>query len=69
MDCCIHTQATNAYFDERKARGEVAQFLKKSLASHARAMLEAVNAQDAKATSLLDAYGGRRHWRFTDRTA
>ncbi|HKZ70841.1 MAG TPA: methyltransferase domain-containing protein [Anaerolineales bacterium] len=58
MDCCIHTQDINAHFDERKARSEVSQYLKKGPASHARALLEAVNAHDVKDASVLEVGGG-----------
>lgn len=58
MDCCTHTQATDAYFDERKVRAETTQYLKKGLASHARAMLEAVNILEVKNASILEIGGG-----------
>lgn len=58
MDCCLHTQATNTYFDEHKAQTEMAQYLKKGLASHARAMLEVVNTLEAKNASVLEIGGG-----------
>lgn len=58
MDCCIHTQDIYIYFDERKARSEVSQYLKKGLASHARTMLEAVNARGLNDASVLEIGGG-----------
>jgi magnesium-protoporphyrin O-methyltransferase len=58
MDCCTHTQGIDAYFDERKARSEVSQYLKNGLASHARTMLEAVGAHKAEAASVLEIGGG-----------
>jgi len=46
MDCCIHIQDMDAYFDERKAQSEVAQCLKKgtsqmnkSLVTHSTSLL------------------------------
>jgi magnesium-protoporphyrin O-methyltransferase len=48
----------DAYFDERKAQREVSQYVKQGLASHARAMLEAVSAQEVKAASVLEVGGG-----------
>lgn len=58
MDCCLHTQDIDAYFDERKARSEVAHYLKKGLVSHARAMFDAVNARGLKDASVLEVGGG-----------
>jgi magnesium-protoporphyrin O-methyltransferase len=58
MDCCVHTQDLDAYFDERKARSEASQYLKKGLAAHARAMLEAVSARGVKDASVLEVGGG-----------
>lgn len=58
MDCCIYTKDIDAYFDERQARSEVSQYLKKGLASHARAMLDAVSARGLKDASVLEIGGG-----------
>ncbi len=58
MDCCIYTEDIDAYFDERQARSEVSQYLKKGLASHARAMLDAVSVRGLKDASVLEIGGG-----------
>ncbi len=58
MDCCIYTKDIDAYFDERQARSEVSQYLKRGLASHARAMLDAVSARGLKDASVLEIGGG-----------
>ena len=58
MDCCIDTQAIDAYFDERKARREADQYLKKGLASHATAMLAAVSGRGPQDASVLEIGGG-----------
>lgn len=58
MDCCVHTHDMDAYFDDRQARSEVSQYLKNGLASHARAMLEAVSARDLNDASVLEVGGG-----------
>lgn len=58
MDRCLHTQATDAYFDERKARAEMTQYLTKGLAAHARALLGAVNVHDVKNANVLEIGGG-----------
>lgn len=58
MDCCVLTQDIDAYFDERTARSEVSQYLKKGPAPHARAMLEAVSARGLKDASILEIGGG-----------
>jgi len=58
MDCCVAPEAIDAYFDERKARREVAGYLKAGLAPHARAMLEAVSSGGLKDASVLEIGGG-----------
>ncbi len=58
MDCCIYTKDIDAYFDERQARSEVSQYLKKGLASHARAMLDAASARGLKDASVPEIGGG-----------
>lgn len=58
MDCCIYAKDIDAYFDERQARSEVSQYLKRGLASHARAMLDAVSARGLKDASVLEIGGG-----------
>lgn len=58
MDCCVHPQDIDAYFDERKARSEASQYLKRGLAAPARAMLEAVSARGVKDASVLEVGGG-----------
>jgi hypothetical protein len=58
MDCCVDTQAIESYFDERKARRESEQYLRKGLTSHARAMLAAVSGRSLQDASVLEIGGG-----------
>lgn len=57
MDCCIRAQDIDAYFDERTAQSEVENYLKKGLATHARAMIEAVSARDLNNAHVLEIGG------------
>jgi tRNA1(Val) A37 N6-methylase TrmN6 len=58
MHCCVDTQAIDAYFDERKARRESEQYLRKGLAAHAKAMLAAVSGSSLQGASVLEIGGG-----------
>jgi hypothetical protein len=57
MDCCTPAQPIDAYFDEHKARREAAQCLKSGLASHAKAMLDAVSGGGVQDASVLEVGG------------
>jgi predicted TPR repeat methyltransferase len=58
MDCCGHTCDMSKYFDSKKAKSEVRQYLNHGLPGHARAMLAAVSKHDLKGTTLLEVGGG-----------
>jgi magnesium-protoporphyrin O-methyltransferase len=58
MDCCIHTQNMNSYFDDTTAKKEVAQYLQKGLATHASDMVTAVAARGVEGATVLEVGGG-----------